>query len=69
MSQAFTFIDPGGNQAQYTVYDPDRHSEYYWSTEHGDHGLAPSYTQAQDLARTALKATMAARRKSGQGHR
>ena len=27
-SQSFTFIDPAGNQAQYTVYEPDGNSEY-----------------------------------------
>jgi hypothetical protein len=69
MSQSFTFIDPGGNQAQYTVHDVDRRNEYYWSTDHGDHGLAPSYAQAQDQARTVLKASMAVRRKSDRGRR
>ena len=69
MSQSFTFIDPGGNQAQYTVYEADSRNEYYWSTDHGEHGLAPSYAQAQDRARTVLKASMAIRRKSGQGRR
>ena len=69
MSQSFTFIDAGGNQAQYTVYERDHHDEFYWSTEHGDHGLAPSYVQAQDQARTVLKASMAVRRKSNQGRR
>jgi len=38
-SQSFTFIDPAGNQAQYTVYDADRHNEYHWSTDHGDRGV------------------------------
>lgn len=64
LSQSFTFIDPGGNHAQYTVYEADHHNEYYWSTDHGDHGLAPSYVQAQDCARTVLKASMAIRRRS-----
>ncbi|HTX36084.1 MAG TPA: hypothetical protein VME43_13730 [Bryobacteraceae bacterium] len=68
MSQSFTFIDPGGNQAQYTVYEKDRHDEFYWSTEHGDCGLAPSYAQAQERARTVLKASMAARRRAGQNY-
>src|SRR5262249_33725579 len=36
---SFTFIDPAGNQAQYTVYDADRHNEYHWSTDHGDRGV------------------------------
>lgn len=61
--QSFTFIDPGGNQAQYTVYEVDRHNEYHWSTDHGDSGYDGSYAQAQIRARTALKASMTARRK------
>jgi hypothetical protein len=69
VSQSFTFIDAGGNQAQYTVYERDRHDEFYWSTDHGDHGFAPSYVQAQDRARTVLKASMAARRRFDQVHR
>jgi hypothetical protein len=67
VSQSFTFIDAGGNRAQYTVHERDRYDEFYWSTDHGDHGLAPSYAQAQDRARTVLKASMAARRRSDQG--
>jgi hypothetical protein len=47
-SQSFTFIDPAGNRAQYTVYDVDRHDEYRWSTDHGDSGFDASYTQAQN---------------------
>ena len=47
-SQSFTFIDPAGNQAQYTVYDADRHNEYHWSTDRGDRGFDGSYAQAQD---------------------
>ena len=39
MSQSFTYIDAGGNQAQYTVYEKDRREEFYWSTDHGDQGL------------------------------
>jgi hypothetical protein len=38
MSQSFTFIDPAGNQAQYIVYEADRHHEYHWSTDYGDSG-------------------------------
>ena len=64
MSQSFTFIDAAGHQAQYTVYEKDRHDEYYWSTDHGDHGMAASYLEAQQQARTNLKASMAARRRS-----
>lgn len=69
MSQSFTFIDAAGHQAQYTVYEKDRHDQFYWSTDHGDNGLAPSYTQAQERARTVLKASMAARRRSNEVHR
>jgi hypothetical protein len=68
MSQTYTFIDPAGNQAQYTVYDADRHNEYLWSTDHGDSGIDASYAQAQSRARTALKASMAARRRFEQHH-
>lgn len=68
MSQSFTFIDAGGNHAQYTVYEKDHRDEFYWSTDHGDHGLAPSYAEAQERARTVLKASMAARRRSGQSY-
>jgi len=67
-SQSFTFIDPAGNQAQYTVYDADRHNEYHWSTDHGDRGFDGSYAQAQNRARTALKSSMAARRRPDQRH-
>ncbi len=69
MSQSFTFIDPAGKQAQYTVYDADRHNAYHWSTDHGDQGFDASYAQAQNRARTALKASMAVRRRLDQGHR
>ena len=68
-SQSFTFIDPAGNQAQYTVYDADRRNEYHWSTDHGDQGFDGSYLQAQNRARTALKSSMAARRRSDLGPR
>lgn len=60
-SQSFTFIDPAGNQAQYTVYEADRHN--HWSTDHGDSGFDGSFAQAQDRARIALKTSMAARRR------
>lgn len=62
-SQSFTFIDPAGNQAQYTVYDADRFHDYYWSTDHGDSGSSGSYAEAQNRARTALKASMRERRR------
>ena len=67
MSQSITLIDPVGNRAQYTVHERDNRNEFYWSTEHGDHGLAPSFAQAQDRARAVLKASMAANRRSGRG--
>jgi len=63
VSQSFTFIDPAGNKAQYTVYEADWHSQFHWSTDHGDRGSGVSYTQAQSEARMALKASMAERRK------
>jgi len=69
VSQSFTFIDVAGNQAQYTVYEMDRRNEFHWSTEHGDHGIAPSYSEAQDRARTVLKASMAVRRSAQQDRR
>jgi hypothetical protein len=69
MTQSYTFIDPGGNQAQYTVYDADHRNQYHWSTDHGDSGVDLSYGQAQNRARTALKASMAARRRSDPGRR
>jgi len=67
-SQSFTFIDPGGNRAQYTLYAVDRHNEYHWSTDYGESGFDASYAQAQDRARTALKTSMAAKRRFDQGH-
>jgi len=63
-SQSFTFIDVAGNQAQYTIYDADRHNEYHWSTDHGDRGTDSSYAEAQSRARTALKSSMAVRRRT-----
>jgi hypothetical protein len=68
-SQSITFIDAAGSRAQYTVSERDHRNEYYWSTDHGDHGLAPSYAQAQDQARAVLKASMAAYRKTGRAQR
>jgi hypothetical protein len=67
-SQSFTFIDPRGNQAQYTVYEADRHNEYHWSTDHGDRGFDSSFAEAQSRARTALKASMTARRRADEQH-
>jgi len=69
VSHAFTYIDPAGNQAQYTVHDEDQRKEFYWSTDHGDHGSASTYLRAQDFARTALKASMAERRRGNKGYR
>jgi len=68
MSQSYPFVDPAGNHAEYTVYDADRHNEYHWSTDHGDSGTDGSSAQAQNQARTALRFSMAARRRSDQRH-
>ena len=64
MSQSFTFIDVAGNQAQYTVSHKDHHDDFQWSTDHGDYGVAPSFEEAQYQARTVLKGSMAANRRS-----
>ena len=64
MHQDFTYIDPAGNQAQYTLYAVDSRDEYHWATEHGDRGIEKSYSEAQERARTALKASMTIRRRS-----
>ena len=64
MSQSFTFIDVGGNQAQYTVSEKDHHNDFRWSTDHGDHGVASSFQEAQSQARTVLKDSMTANRRS-----
>ncbi len=64
MNQSFTYIDPAGNQAQYVVSEADRRQEFHWSTDHGDHGFNTSYAEAQNQARAALKASMAARRRA-----
>src|ERR1700687_5467251 len=64
MSQSFTFIDVAGNQAQYTVFDRDRDDNFHWSTDHGDQGFATSFEQARYRARTVLKDSMAAKRRS-----
>jgi hypothetical protein len=69
MSQSFTFIDVAGNRAQYTVSDQDHHSGFPWSTDHGDRGVAPSYQEAQLRARTVLKDSMAANRRSDEATR
>jgi hypothetical protein len=65
-SQSFTYIDPAGNQAQYTVYEADRRNEYHWSTDFGGNGFDGSYAEAQNQARTSLKTSMAEKRRSDQ---
>jgi len=70
MSQSFTFIDVAGNRAEYTVSDDkDHRSEFRWSTDHGDLGIAPSFEEAQNRARTALKDSMTANRRSDEATR
>jgi hypothetical protein len=69
MSQSFTFIDVAGNQAKYTVSETDHHNDFRWSTDHGDHGVASSFQEAQYRARTVLKDTMAANRRSDEATR
>jgi hypothetical protein len=64
MSQSFTFIDVAGNQAQYTIFDKDRDEKFHWSTDQGDHGFAGSFEEAQYRARTVLKDSMTANRRS-----
>ncbi len=64
MSQSFTFIDVAGNRAEYSVFDKNHRAEFPWSTDHGDHGTAPSFEEAQWRARTVLKDSMAANRRS-----
>ena len=55
---------PSGNQAQYNVSEKDYHGEFRWSTDHGDHGVASSFKEAQFRARAVLKNSMAANRRS-----
>jgi hypothetical protein len=69
MSQSFTFIDVAGNRAGYTVSEMDGHNDFHWSTDHGDHGIAPSFEEAQYRARTVLKDSMAANRRSDEATR
>jgi hypothetical protein len=64
MTHSFTYIDIAGNQAHYFVSDEDHRREFQWSTDHGDRGAAPTFEQAQSLARTAIKESMAAHRRS-----
>jgi len=64
MSQSFTFIDVAGNRAQYTVSEKDHHDTFHWSTDYGDHGVAAGFAEAQYRARTVLKVSMEASRRS-----
>ena len=64
MTHSFTYIDIGGNQAQYTVSDDDSRGEFQWSTDHGDRGAAASFAEAQSRARDAIKGSMALHRRS-----
>lgn len=64
MTHSFTYIDIGGNQAQYAVSDEDHRRDFHWSTDHGDRGVSPTFAQAQTQARTVLKDSMAAHRRS-----
>jgi len=69
MSQSFTYIDVAGIQAQYTVSEKDPRGEFHWSTDHGDRGVAASSEEAQRRARTVLKDSMAANRRSDEATR
>lgn len=62
MIQSFTFVDIGGNRAQYAVSDDD----FHWSTDYGDSGIGRTFEQAQYDARNMLKDSMAASRRSDQ---
>ena len=64
MSQSFTFIDVAGNRAQYTVSEKDQRDNFHWSTDYGDHGVATGFAEAQYRARTVLKVSMEASRRS-----
>ena len=66
MRQPVTVIDVAGNRAQYTVFDKDHQGQFHWSTEHGDHGFAMSFDQAQYRARIVVKERMAEDRRSAQ---
>lgn len=64
MTHSYTYIDIGGNKAQYAVSDEDHRRDFHWSTDHGDRGVSPTFAQAQTQARTVLKDSMAAHRRS-----
>jgi hypothetical protein len=58
MTHSYTYIDIGGNQAQYAVSDEDQRRDFHWSTDHGDRGVARTFDLAQCQARSeeALRA-------------
>jgi hypothetical protein len=64
MTHSFTYIDIGGNQAQYCVSDEDNRKDFHWSTDHGARGVAPTFEKAQSAGRTAIKDSMALHRRS-----
>jgi hypothetical protein len=64
MTHSFTYIDIGGNQAQYFVSYEDNRSDFHWSTDHGDRGVAATFEQAQSRARAVLKDSMAVNRRN-----
>ena len=64
MTHSFTYIDIGGNKAQYAVSEEDHRRDFHWSTDHGDRGVSSTFAQAQTQARTVLKDSMAAHRRS-----
>ena len=64
MTHSFTYIDIGGNKAQYAVSEEDHRRDFHWSTDHGDRGVSPTFAQAQTQARIVLKDSMAAHRRS-----
>ena len=64
MTHSFTYIDIGGNQAQYCVSDDGHGRDFHWSTDHGDRGVAATFEQAQSRARSVLKDSMAVNRRS-----
>ncbi len=64
MTHSFTYIDIGGNQAQYCVSDEDGRRDFHWSTDHGDRGVAPTFELAQSRARAVLKDSMTVNRRN-----
>src|SRR2546430_12483512 len=53
----------------YTTLFRSLHYDFRWSTDHGDHGVASTFEEAQCRARTALKDSMAVNRRSGDARR